>query len=358
MAFHDLNIAYASDDAELSNTLAFARELEYTTVALAIGITSKLPPQLPQVARDRIKIPTGLRVLTRLTLTLSDPSQNHRINALTAAYDLLALRPSNDKAFQLCCATLDCDIISLDFAHRVPFPLKFKTVASALQRGIRFEVCYSTGIVGSNDARRNLVSGAAALIRATRGRGIILSSEAKNALGLRAPWDAINLAQVWGLSQERGKEAVCEEAGKVVRLAGMKRSSFRGVVDIIDHGSNDMLVEEPTMTDSPQKATAEAQTSDMPQPAFPVPTLRQVTVVPEKASNAKRKASSNSLNEPPSTRVADGKPLSKRELKRQAKKARLDKAAGEHEQQQRPPKKEKSNGFSFQHEALVSKNKG
>ena len=38
--------------------------------------------------------------------------------------------------------------------------------------------------------------------------------------------DAINLAQVWGLGQERGKEAVCEEVGKLIRLAKMKRTSF------------------------------------------------------------------------------------------------------------------------------------
>jgi ribonuclease P/MRP protein subunit RPP1 len=42
----------------------------------------------------------------------------------------------------------------------------------------------------------------------------------------------VNLVAVWGLNQERGKEAVCEESRKVVQLARMKRHSFRGVVDV------------------------------------------------------------------------------------------------------------------------------
>src|SRR5699024_8112634 len=104
-------------------------------------------------------------------------------------------------------------------------------------RGIRIEICYGPGITGSGlDARRNLIGNATSLIRATRGRGIIISSEAKRALGVRAPWDVVNLACVWGLSQERGKEAVSEEARKVVALAGMKRRSFRGVIDIVHGG--------------------------------------------------------------------------------------------------------------------------
>lgn len=232
MPFHDLNVVYKPGDASLAQTLSFLTELEYSVVALSLWINGKLP-----ATPEPIKLPDaprGMTLLTRLNLTVSDPSQNHRLASLQSAYSLVALRPTTDKALQLCCGSLECDIISLDFSTRLPFILKFKTVASALQRGVRFEICYSPGIAGGSDARRNLITGATSLIRATRGRGIIISSEAKNALGCRGPWDIINLAQIWGLNQERGKEALCEEAGKVIRLAKMKRESFRGVVHVID----------------------------------------------------------------------------------------------------------------------------
>jgi len=236
MPFYDLNVPHDSDARNLSRTIAFHAELGFTQIAIALSITGKIPTTPPPVPLESITVPKSVSLLTRLTLHIHDPSQNHRLAQLQSAYNLIALRPTTEKALGLCCNSLECDLISLDFSVRLGYPLRFKTVASALQRGIRFEICYSPGITGGSDARRNLIGGTAALIRATRGRGIIISSEARSALGLRGPWDVINLAVVWGINQERGKEAICEEARKVLQLARLKRESYRGVVDIVFGG--------------------------------------------------------------------------------------------------------------------------
>lgn len=358
MPFHDLNIASEGNDTELSNTLAFLHELGYTRAALSISVLAKLPAQLPQIDTSNIKVPNGLKILRRMNLTISDTSQNHRINNLVTAYDLLAVRPTNEKAFQLCCSSLDCDIVSLDLSVRLPYPVKFKTVAGALQRGIRFEICYSNGITGGNDARRNLINGAASLIRATRGRGIIVSSEAHNALGLRAPHDVINLATVWGLSGERAKEAVCEEAGLVVKLASLKRSSFRGVVDIIEDGGQ--AVETITYggkDDNEELATISEKSSTR------APPLNLVTAIlekPSKPEQTKRKASQASLNAPDlkQQKPKEEKPLSNREKKRQAKKARLERALSDDQQQPAKPGPKLPDSFSIQHEVLLNKKNG
>lgn len=168
-------------------------------------------------------------------------------------------------------------------------------VSAAISRGVRFEICYGPGITGSGiDARRNLIGNAISLIRATRGRGIIISSEAQRALAVRAPWDVINLACVWGLSQERGKEAICEEARKVTALAKLKRTSWRGIIDIVEGG------EAKTKADGPAQKKSQEATGD----------------------NLKRKAS---VGSEPTGEEAE-KPLSKREMKRRAKKARLESA--------------------------------
>lgn len=214
---------------------------------------------------------------------------------LAQAFDLVALRPTNEKSLLNACTNLECDLISLDLSVRLPFHFKFKTLAAAVARGVRLEICYGPGVTGSGlEARRNLIGNAMALIRATRGRGVIVSSEARRALGVRAPADVINLACVWGLSQERGKEAVCEEARKVTALAKLKRTSWRGIVDIV-HGG-----EKPTT--EPMKGTE--CVSDKKDP---------------KVENLKRKAS---LGSEPAAEEHE-KPLSKREMKRRAKKARL-----------------------------------
>ncbi|KAJ5528045.1 RNase P subunit p30 [Penicillium frequentans] len=299
--FYDLNVPYSPDDPEVPHTLNFLAELGYTTIALSQTITGKLPPSLtpPPLPPNP---PKSLQLLTRLNLTLSDPAQNQRLSNLTQLYDLVALRPTNEKALLNACTNLECDVISLDLSVRLPYHFKFKMLSAAVSRGVRLEISYGPGVTGSGvDARRNLIGNAMALIRATRGRGIIVSSEARRALNLRAPWDVINLTCVWGLSQERGKEAICEEARKVTALAKLKRSSWRGIVDIVHGGEK----ANPENTASNQKSTEKSNT-----------TAQQ----DKGADNLKRKAS---IGSEAVTEEAE-KPLSKREMKRRAKKVRLE----------------------------------
>ena len=51
-------------------------------------------------------------------------------------------------------------------------------------------------------ARRNFFANALALTRATRGKGIIISSGARSAFELRGPYDVINMATLFGLSEQ------------------------------------------------------------------------------------------------------------------------------------------------------------
>lgn len=116
-------------------------------------------------------------------------------------------------------------------------------LGAAITRGIKIELCYSQGILSSDpQAKRNLISNATQLIRVTRGRGLIFSSEAKSVLGIRAPSDVINLASVWGLGSERGKDGITKEARSVVEHARMKRESFKGVIDFKYGGEKPLFV--------------------------------------------------------------------------------------------------------------------
>ena len=168
-----------------------------------------------------------------------------------------------------------------------------KTLSLALQRGIKFEICYAAGVLSTDGglSRRNLISNATQLIRATRGRGIIISSEATKALACRGPLDVINLAAVWGLGQEKGFEAVGSEARSVVVQAQMRKRSFKGVIDIIYGGEKpERIVEKPP--------------------------------VGEKAGDSNRKRKADALDNESEKVELSEKPISKRQLKRQAKEAR------------------------------------
>lgn len=272
----------------------------YNTIALNFAITGKVPAdtsnQIPNPLP--VTIPKSIHLLRRCTLHLSDPSQNHRLQALNSAYDLLAIRPDNEKSLQQACQGLECDLISLDLSIRFPFYFKHTTMAQALQRGVKFEICYGPGILNSDGgaSRRNLISNATQLIRATRGRGIVISSEAKRALACRGPADVVNLAVLWGLGQERGMEAVGKEARSIVVQAEMRRRSFRGVIDVVYGGEKPERV--------PEKSTKGKQDKG-------------------KQDKGKRKAEVLEADEAGKGNAMP-KAISKREQKRQAKKARLD----------------------------------
>ncbi|KAI1131255.1 RNase P subunit p30-domain-containing protein [Nemania abortiva] len=270
---YDLNIAWSpsTSAADLERTLRFSASLGYDVVALNHTIGGAVPPQVtnplpkfdsPTTASSsspqQPKLPTVLR---RATLVLSEASQHHRLPQLASAYDILAVRPQSEDGFSAACLNLnDISLISLDLTVRQPFTFRPKPCMFAVNRGVRFEVCYSQalqgpapaqflGPKGAKDgnggyagnggvgvdarARAAFIGNVSSLIRATRGRGIVISSEARSVLGLRAPADVVNLLHVWGLSTDRATEGLGVLPRGVVVNEGLKRSSFRGVVDIV-----------------------------------------------------------------------------------------------------------------------------
>ncbi|KAL8783375.1 MAG: hypothetical protein Q9213_004694 [Squamulea squamosa] len=299
--FYDLNVPYTANHAELQRTLAFLAELGYNTVALSVSFSGKLPADLtcPIPSSLPFPVPHSLQILTRCTLTLNDPSQNHRLNSLATAYDLLAIRPTSEKTLQQTCLSLPpIDLISLDCTIRYPFYFRQKTLLAAIERGIRFEICYAQGILGTGEARRNLISNATQLVRATRGRGLVIGSEAQRALACRGPWDVVNLGVGWGLDKERAVEALQREARAVVVGAEMRRRSYRGVIDVI-YGGEKPVVEENVVGKGKNKNTKG---------------------LGKLVNGGKRKAD-NSTDAEEAQRAAE-KPLSKNEMKRRAAKAR------------------------------------
>ncbi|KAK4116789.1 PHP domain-like protein [Canariomyces notabilis] len=274
---YDLNIAWSpgTSASDLERTLKFAKHLGYDVVALNHLISGPIPtlpnaitnpiPQLTPphssypgrgysssipsstasslpASSSSSSLPTALR---RATLTITDPSTtNYRLPDYGRAYDLVALRPTSDKSFSWACLSTSEPpaLISLDLSSHLPFHIHHRTVMAAVQRGVRFEICYAQAFASSSSSsnsseaarqRANFIGNAQSLIRATKGRGIVVSSEARGALGLRGPADVVNLLAVWGLGPERGFAALGETARAVVVNEGIRRRGFRGVVDIV-----------------------------------------------------------------------------------------------------------------------------
>ncbi|KAL6877034.1 PHP domain-like protein [Trichoderma novae-zelandiae] len=250
MALYDLNIAWspATPTDRLLQTLTTAHSLGFATVALNHTLElpfpanptapfPSLPPSTPPSSSSTssssatAKLP---HILHRATLPMGDPSaSNYRLPSLASAYDILAIRPLTEKAFQNACLTLDVPLISLDMAQHFPFYFRPKPCMAAVSRGVRFELCYAQALAADPRGRANFISNATNLVRATRGRGIVISSEAKSAFGLRAPADVVNLFSVWGLQSEKAMEGLRTIPRSVVVNEGMKRDGFRGVINIV-----------------------------------------------------------------------------------------------------------------------------
>ena len=124
---------------------------------------------------------------------------------------------------------------------------------TAINRGIRIEICYGQATGEESNARRNFISNTLAIVRATKGRGLVISSEAKSVLGVRAPADVLNLLGVWGLARERGLESMGVNPRGVVINEGLKRSSWRGVIDVIDGGESAVVKPKPKEVGSGKK---------------------------------------------------------------------------------------------------------
>ena len=121
-----------------------------------------------------------------------------------------------------------------------------------------------------------------------------MSSEAKRALACRSPADVINLAVMWGLQQARAAETVGREARSVVAQSEMKRKSFRGVIDVLYGGE---------------------------EPVKPLPAR-----TPGSDSFQKGKRKADALDDHQSSLESSPRPISKKEQKRRAHKARQEAA--------------------------------
>lgn len=266
---YDLNIHWTPQTpaSELERTLKFSASLGYNVVAINHTFSAPIPSQInnpipqlgpvhssfPQHSHNHQtssssadpatpaggngptnnKLPTTLR---RATVVVSDPATNYRLPSVAAAYDIVACRPTTDKAFAAACTTMsEISMISLDLTQFFPFHFKPKPCMAAVNRGVHFEVCYSQLVASADQRARGVwIANASELLRATRGRGIVLSSEAKGAGSLRAPADVINLLAVWGLGPEKGLDGLSVRPRAVVVNEGLKRRAFKGVVDIVD----------------------------------------------------------------------------------------------------------------------------
>jgi len=188
------------------------------------------------------------RQYTRLTLTLEDPDIVHHVlkHPTVQEYDIVAIYPKTESIFTTIVNKTEIDMISMDMSERAPWVSKGRLVQMAIEKGLSFEISYGAALSDSSQ-RRDAFCNGRDLVRACGRKkdGLIFSSRATRPIELRAPFDAANMALLFGLNSEEGRRAVGTNAKRLLLRAETKKKTMKGVmaVEDVDKISNRGLLE-------------------------------------------------------------------------------------------------------------------
>lgn len=263
---YDLNVVWPSQSytapstaqmENLYNTISMLDSFGYhflainfivpETVKLPQNGVDKLNPIPMSEIRQRLQAFPKLRLFSRITLVLSEPSKCQNVLKInnTGAFDIVSVQPMTEKALQLTTTNLDIDLISLPMATRWPYFLKHKTVGQALSKGIKFELCYS-GLIGgpagyeSSTAlgvtgkitRKQFFSNTLQLIRASRSQGLVLSSGATEPMHVRNYVDILAILNQLDLKNSNCKEGFLNNPEAVLIKGRLRITSNKQTVMI------------------------------------------------------------------------------------------------------------------------------
>lgn len=279
---YDLNVVWPSQGysspspsqlENLYNTLAMLYSFGYNYIAINFIVSESL--KLPQKGLDKLNpIPMNelrqrfqsfpkLRLFSRITLVLSDPAKCQSVLKInnTGAFDIVAIQPLTEKALQLTAANLDVDLISLPMASRWPYFLKHKTVGQALGKGIKFELCYS-GLIGGSAAyesssnlgvtgkinRKQFFSNSLQLIRASRSKGLVLSSGAGEPMNVRNYVDILAILNQLDLKNSNCKDGFLKNPESVLvkgrlRITSNKQTVMIGGSRVVTESKGEIILE-------------------------------------------------------------------------------------------------------------------
>lgn len=241
-AFGDICLPYKSDVRVLMKFISSLVNLGYETIGINRTITPEAkpkrntekipsPPDLSQLPglEDVKRVCPRLKLLSRITVVVEEQSQLRYIaGEPVQSYDIVSVRPMNEKLFQQVCQTGEADVLSLDMTSRLAFYIKHPQVKLAIERGMSFEITYSPAIRDEN-LRRNVIANALELVRVCKGKNVTLSSGAESVMELRGPYDVTNLGLLFGLKQDQTKASVTKNIRSVIYHAEARNRTAKGV---------------------------------------------------------------------------------------------------------------------------------
>ncbi|BGO95012.1 hypothetical protein NBRC10512_006524 [Rhodotorula toruloides] len=260
----------AQEREEMQRKVAMASLLGYSTLLLTISIPPTFDPSLlsfptplfPQL--DPRTAPPGTEGLVMQMWRIN--VENYGDEAVKGAGQkgwygfanstahlyppqttLLSVSPTNLSSFSHVALSLSPPtpfaptLITIDpsISPRLPFPLKRGMISSLARSGVCFELILR-GVTrldqegeqpgDSGKRRRNWIAGAREVVRATEGKGVVVSSGAVRAGEMRGTEDLINLCSLIGMPPAQAKDALTVNPQRAIMRGLSLRQTYRGVI--------------------------------------------------------------------------------------------------------------------------------
>lgn len=224
--------------AKVRETLSTLHTLGYTHVAL--NFTVNHSDKFPNNAKDLnpMKISerfgdlmeaTGLKIYSRITLIIDDPSKGQSLSKISQQFDIVAAQPVSERGVTLATTNLDIDLLTFNYGQRLPTFLKHKSICSCVKRGVKIEIVYSYAL-RDLQSRRQFVSNVRSVIRSSRSRGLVVSSGAQSPLECRNTLGVTSLLKVLGLPSDKCSKAMGQLASLVLLNGRLRNKSHKQTI--------------------------------------------------------------------------------------------------------------------------------
>nr|XP_016938996.1 ribonuclease P protein subunit p30 isoform X1 [Drosophila suzukii] len=232
--FYDFSIPYNKDDKVMRGLLNELVELGYKTIAIDQSFDhskkeagkrgSEMFPEPYKVEHLRKEFRDQLRILQRITILYVDVNVAHAmgVSLNLRKFNIIAGQPKTDAALTHCCTAFNGDLITFDPVAGSRLLVNRKAYQVAVRRGMFFEIKYAPAIVDSNN-RKDMIKVAQNYCTKGKSKNIIFSSGATHEFQLRGPYDVANLAFIFGLSEDQGKNAVDRHCRQLFLKAESRR---------------------------------------------------------------------------------------------------------------------------------------
>ncbi|SCU99952.1 LAME_0G06590g1_1 [Lachancea meyersii CBS 8951] len=236
---------------DVTRILETLHTLGYTHVALNFSInhTEKFPTSLKELNPIRIQEyfgsliqATGLKLYSRITLIIDDPSKGQSLSKISQAFDIVAALPISEKALTLATSSLDVDLLTFQYKQRLPAFLKHKSICSCVARGVKLEIVYAHAL-RDMQTRRQFIQNVKSVVRSSRSRGIVISSGATKPVECRNVLGVTCLIKIMGLQSDKCMKAMTDLPALVLLNGRLRTKSHKQTV-VIGGGSDSDIVNE------------------------------------------------------------------------------------------------------------------